>query len=597
MNKELLKKHHFWILFGLVPLLVLIAVILVDSQVGSAIEEANKKITTAKKELDSKKNPSPISLIEGLEKQRVELEKKQTDLWKENWERQIGLVNGVPDPDPAKNLLRWPKAPNGKLDRFNYTEKYATDPNQMKFGATIPNPNAEYREFPKREVYLTQYSNQFGTGMADRVAPTTFNGGWQMVLRHVANEAAWGSGEPRSEQLWLVLEDMWIQRALLGQIRAVNEQIASFERVNDPTKREDPLSRAFQSRNWRVNLTVKPDAETGRYKITGSLMNITDRLQLIGNGNSMTLKVWWSNDVKDPFEFRIGGDSVAGGATMEIISTKDHVLPPGVTPAEIAKVEQVFDSRTVPIRQIDRIVLGKTDSRYAKYQLLPPDIKAYKDPDPSTTTSAPASGSQPGVPPASPGPLSGNGPGGMGGMGGASGATGPSEGAGVLEVVTDANKKRYIGVPGQVRRMPIALSVVVDQAYVQDVLMAYANSPLRFQITQVQWDRFRGTLTPVGSTEADDNGPRLGAAGQLGEGFLPNEGRPGFGQRGGSPFGPVGPGIPSVPAMGSGLGGLAGSAGGATVTEGQITAGLVQLTIYGIISIYEKYQSDAPTGN
>jgi hypothetical protein len=164
--------------------------------------------------------------------------------------------------------------------------------------------------------------------------------------------------------------------------------------------------------------------------------------------------------------------------------------------------------------------------------------------------------------------------------------------------VTDANKKRYIGVPGQVRRMPVALSMVVDQAYMQDVLMAYANCPLRFQITQVHWERFRGTLTPAGSTESEDTGPRLTTGGGLGDGFLPNEGRPQSGFRpGGIGIGPVGPspgpGIPGAPGLG-GLSGQFGSAGSTTVTEGQITAGLVQLTVYGIISIYEKYQSEAP---
>ena len=39
--------------------------------------------------------------------------------------------------------------------------------------------------------------------------------------------------------------------------------------------------------------------------------------------------------------------------------------------------------------------------------------------------------------------------------------------------------------------MPIGIDVVVDQAYQQDVLLAFANSPIRFQITQVTWNRFR----------------------------------------------------------------------------------------------------------
>ena len=55
--------------------------------------------------------------------------------------------------------------------------------------------------------------------------------------------------------------------------------------------------------------------------------------------------------------------------------------------------------------------------------------------------------------------------------------------------------------------------------------------------------------------------------------------------------GPVGPPMPGVPPMpgapGSGYPGYGNNT--STVSESQITSGLVELSIYGIVSIYEKY--------
>ena len=88
--------------------------------------------------------------------------------------------------------------------------------------------------------------------------------------------------------------------------------------------------------------------------------------------------------------------------------------------------------------------------------------------------------------------------------------------------VLDGNKDRYIDVTDQVRRMPVALVLVIDQMFIQDALAAYANSTLRFQVTQFHWTRFRGTL---------DGG--AGAAGGAAPGFGP-----------GGPGGPGGKGPP-----------------------------------------------------
>ena len=90
-----------------------------------------------------------------------------------------------------------------------------------------------------------------------------------------------------------------------------------------------------------------------------------------------------------------------------------------------------------------------------------------------------------------------------------------------------ANRNRYLKVTEQVRRMPVYLSVVLDQMYAPDLLVALANMPLRFQTTQDYWQRFRGTLptgaaaggetpdaTPIRTSSeggAPDVPPRLGS--------------------------------------------------------------------------------------
>ena len=113
-------------------------------------------------------------------------------------------------------------------------------------------------------------------------------------------------------------------------------------------------------------------------------------------------------------------------------------------------------------------------------------------------------------------------------------------------VVLDGNRERYIEVSKQVRRMPVALVLLVDQLFMQDALVAYANSPLRFQVTQSHWKRFRGTLsatggifpggaTPPGGSGDNDLGRRTGSSTSRracsAGGFQPGRGTPPGGNR------------------------------------------------------------------
>jgi hypothetical protein len=169
-------------------------------------------------------------------------------------------------------------------------------------------------------------------------------------------------------------------------------------------------------------------------------------------------------------------------------------------------------------------------------------------------------------------------------------------------------KARYVHMTEQVRRMPIGVVLIVDQMHVQDVVRAFANSRLRFQNTQFHWQRFHGGL---GLGNAMTGAGMPGAAPGPGFGEDRSRGTPLIG-------GPASRSTGSGPPIGSsapprGEGGIAGASGppfggrfgggppfggGDNWNQQQMveegTGNLVELSVYGIASIYEKYPPKAP---
>ena len=387
--------------------------------------------------------------------------------------------------------------------------------------------------------------------------------------------------------------------------------------------------------------------------LTGSLENNTERLQVLGIGKKTTLKVWLERNSEggtegiEPVEFVIDSEFLPGKGGMKKIKDRNgkeievpanvvtiqpdesndkefdkykNIIPPGKTVSEIVKVEQVFDAQTVPVRRIEAMALNFTDSRYAAMgNLLPPPSPPFAKLDPAA-----ASGSSGSTTPSAPA--------GEGGGTSLTGPTGPPPA--LLRVVavdsawaaplrlrfaravvpsrasSTPTSGAYVEITPQVRRMPVGIVVIVDQAYMQDVLLAFANSSLRFQITQVTWQRFRGNLG-TGSASDGTGGPggevMIGKTGVLGTGLTgPGGGDPDTGLGPGSMRGPRSPGgkfgsgsgPPGLGALGpmggGGLDGMEMGRGGLTsVSEAQLTSGLVELGVYGIVSLYERYNPAA----
>src|SRR5262249_53536371 len=151
----------------------------------------------------------------------------------------------------------------------------------------------------------------------------------------------------------------------------------------------------------------------------------------------------------------------------------------------------------------------------------------------------------------------------FGGVGGSSEKSEERTATGIL-------KTRYIAVTDQVRRMPVAMLLTVDQQYIPDVLAAFSNyGKMRFQIAHYHWKRHHGPLPgakPQGGTGEDEPGggnaagehdrPKGGAP--MGPGFA-GEGDaargPGMGPAGFGPGG-MGPGAGAPAPGGVGPGGI-----------------------------------------
>ena len=575
MKSDALKKNAFWILAGVGPALTFLTFVLIFMFVGGEVTSKSEAIAKDLKDLGDKKAKG-VKGLATMDKQKDVIATQKQRLWEANWEQEL-------------KLFTWPNHPDLKA----FEQKY------QKFGEKIQVVNDEFNTFSTKAVYEGAFDR-----MAEGVKPTQFaTGNWRGVLRYVSD---WGLKTPSPPQVWLGLEDLWVQKGLLEPVAKVNESAAVFEAVDDG---RTPLKRKFRSRVWDLDLEVPQEGKEANKVVRAKLTNRTDRLQQLGKDKTMNLRVWLADGA--PINFRIEGAFLKAHDTLNVTPVESlHGIPAGAEVKKISRVEHVLDSRTVPIRRIDAVQLGKVDARHAAAVLKQPKFipeDAVLDP---TTPGGPG-GSSPGIPGA-PGGMPGGGREGPGTPGGP-GGLGVGANSGPPQLVLDGNKKRYIDVTEQVRRMPVALVLVVDQMYLQDTLVAYANSSLRFQVTQYHWKRFRGSL-------ANPNDPLAGDAGEFasiapgsssypggssyptapGSSSFPSSRNTGFPSSAGSSSGfsspssgressGFGPG-------GFGPGGYGGLSSGPSVSEAQSTSGLVELTIYGIITLYEKYDAKPADG-
>jgi hypothetical protein len=236
----------------------------------------------------------------------------------------------------------------------------------------------------------------------------------------------------------------------------------------------------------------------------------------------------------------------------------------------VDSVRQVFDWRTAPVKRIDRMEMGMHSGKTQDKPLL-----AYAFP-------APAEGASGAGAPA-PAPAGG-------------GAAGPAPAADATE--NGLIRSRYVEITPQLRRMPVALSLIVDQGNIQDVLAAIGNSRLRVQVTQALWSKFSGDIKPAITEAGPAGGEERPAARGKGGSKPPaptgREQRP-AGKLGGM-AGPMGGGgKPPTPPPSGATGGTPVAARSALLADDQDFE-LVELNVYGIATLYERYPPKSAAG-
>jgi hypothetical protein len=404
------------------------------------------------------------------------------------------------------------------------------------------------------------------------------------------------------------------------------------DKDDPPPAKEGTKRHRLRNANWELELILER-APDGQYVVSdkSKVTNISASKRTLPIGAAVFAvrqgRTYLAN-VTVPDEFLAAGASAATNK-----SPTPFVLPDANQPVE---VYQVFSWDTSPVKRLDAIELPGGNSfnshRTANLMLKPAAQFPIPEAPKESTPTGGAGGGMMG---------SGGGPMGMGSSGGLSG--GGNAGPDTSKTPNGLIRNRYISVTEQVRHMPVALELVCDQAHMQDVLTAVVNSRLRIQITQVQWKRVRG-VKPSGGDDSFAGGMGPGMPGGMGpgmsgpaggmdpsrygrsggasppSGYNPGGGYgPGFpgggmgsgrgpagsgsgmmgppsgmGSRGG--MGPAAPGGGSGPASPPGVGG-SGSVGGGRGSSGSRGAAsgddsdpnLVQLAVYGIASLYERY--------
>jgi len=618
VDQEFLLKNRFWIGLGFVVPLVLVSLLLLWISVAGAIETERKAVDDSKKALEGINNPKNQIWVDELHKIDESIAGKKNQVWAKAWRAQ-------------QNLMTWPAKLAPK-----YKDKY--------FGDPIDTYDRDF--FTDKD---TGYASQFYYELWDIVDPidprtglgaVQFKDSWESVIQPVRD---FPNLPLTSEDVWLAQEDLWVKRELLRVVRDANDSVGVFH-VKPPP--EDGQKKAEPAPD-KAKLKVPPDEEIKAYKvfvspyweaevvltqkkdkhyIRGSLKNISSRRQPLGF--YLLVRLMKGRDAQ-PVPVALDGEPLGTGDSMvffyrAINEQKKEPSPVDrFNPVGIYGVEEDFNWRTVPVKRIDIVALGYSGHRIANRSLKPYPAFAPKTDAGAADATSPVPGAVPGSPPGGASDAPSGAPAGMGAFG-AGGTQEASKSKNGLE------RYRYIDVAanGPVRRMPVAMVLIVDQNHIAEALAAFANSRLRIQTVQAHWQRAHENLEPPeqGSevTSAQGGGDRPAMPSSMGS--PGSMGRPGgSGKRlGGMGMGGGGMGMPAPPRGESGGGGdprrrgygSGGNYGGMPRMPGApgssfpgmrpdgLTGGtgeaeeeelsLVELSIYGIASLYERYPPRTP---
>ena len=429
---------------------------------------------------------------------------------------------------------------------------------------------------------------------------------------------------PSKDDVWLAQEDLWVKRELLRVVRDANDSVARFKQVKpgddaqpekiDPlaepvnfTKAagqataaakakpakipDEPNHRVFRNQNWELDLTLAKN-EAGKYVVRGKLKNITNRRQILAE---TVFKVFLQDHGDSYALVSINGEPIAANDSMPI---KDVIVPDSVSVRELYGVEQVLNWRSAPVKRIESLVMGYFSSRTADRKLIGPRFitQAAAEAKQGAETAAPQAGE-----------------GGRGRFGSSEGGVGPGGGASSSTTLSGLTIQRYIDANEQVRHMPVAMTLIVKEENIPDVLAAFTNSKLRIQVTQFHWQHYRGSIMPQQVEETPGpaptsqpvaQAPAMGPRGRFSEREGRGEATPQRGPSGAARrfagsqegMGFVAPQLQAGPGnQGKGLFSNAAGGAGSQSVDQEEDMGLMEISVYGVASLYEKFPPKAPS--
>lgn len=611
LEKEALMKHHFWIGLGTATVLLLALYFLLQISAAPKKDEARTAFEASQKNLKqtSSQPMTNESFLHAWKDRKKEYEGLKGSIWQIAWEPQKdmmtwpldnNLTNGAQrilssayfgDDTPAQipNLLR---------KRINYLRIYRDDLYKTQF----PEAKLLKEEYPSgyavgtilRPEYRSRYWANF---------PVAFEGGIGKIVPPVNWDP---KATPTVEEAWLAQEDLWLRRGMLKIMKSAIDSVARCAPVLNPKtgKNDWPIPagreatvmkrRRFRNMNWELDILIEKADGKVQVSADSTIKNISPTKQprpLVHRNQGLVFIARQKNQARylSPI---VGVILPHGQSTRFKAATTSDTL----NFAEDFSLDQFFTVDTSPIKRILAMEIANERAQSQRTYLMElvrgevsPKIKPKEETEEgglggeggSYGMSAPPGGSiaMPGIE---------GGPGGLPGTG----ATAPEN----MDVTQNRiPRSRYLVANHQVRRIPVAFAVVVDQAYKEDILAAVANSRLKIQTTQVLWQRHNESSTTGSPTVPGYEGSGPGSIPPPGSGEFPPGS--GFPPGGGSsiPPGEVSPPGEEIPSTGfpGSFPGI-GEPGSEVKQEPPQQTGLIEMAVYGIASLYERFPPRKP---
>ncbi|MCI0637765.1 MAG: hypothetical protein L0Y72_22105 [Gemmataceae bacterium] len=378
-----------------------------------------------------------------------------------------------------------------------------------------------------------------------------------------------------SQEAWIAQEDLWIQKEIYRLVRLANDYVSRFESKHGGKGPEDKSTfHTFSNPYLELKLQWP-----GGNVLNVKLKNLQNRRQKL----DLNLRVHFHKDKLNPEIVPIGGEplnpaGIEGSEITKQIKLSDNALRTG-----IYSVEQVLTWETAAVKRIDQICIGTMGDISHSHRTFPLGVQTLvKEDIPADAGNDPKA--QAGLPP-------GGAPlmpklGVVGGPGGGLPGMGVGMGQGNALTKHGFVKDRYLEVTPQARRLPVAVSLIVEQEHVDRVQTAFNNSVLRFLTTQVLVNRYPSSMRPhlvgQGSSGYLDPGG-IGEGGlRMPAGLMPPQMPGAFGGfPGGDVAGGVQPG--GFPASGQF------NPFGITTTAADDMETNVEVVLYGIVTLYERF--------